>query len=223
MPSSLNRILYLGLKPPVARAGSHIIHYPIIRIEGLPPSNADIALAMQDFDQYTHIVLTSQSALPLLFSAAACHGITKESFANIPAIVVGKSTAEAAKRYGLTPLQPPEEESAEGIVKLMSLLHFYKPYLLWPHSSLSRTLLSDYFIEQGIRYQSCVLYDTVPNFPLPKPDLDSIDEIVFTSPSTINAFLQLFDSIPSNIKITCIGPITEKHIQDISISHKNFP
>jgi uroporphyrinogen-III synthase len=70
-------------------------------------------------------------------------------------------------------------------------------------------VLRDYFEENHIKYHECVLYNTVSQKPYPLPDLKTINEIVFTSPSTVNAWLELFGQLPANIPITAIGPITK--------------
>ena len=43
-----------------------------------------------------------------------------------------------------------------------------------------------------------------------KIDLNLIDEIFFTSPSTINNFFEEYKSIPEKVKIKCIGEVTLK-------------
>jgi uroporphyrinogen-III synthase len=52
------------------------------------------------------------------------------------------------------------------------------------------------------------LYETVAQRVEPVPDLRLFDEIVFTSPSTVDAFFEIFGHIPSGKKIVAIGPVT---------------
>jgi uroporphyrinogen-III synthase len=59
----------------------------------------------------------------------------------------------------------------------------------------------------------CDLYDTVPQKLEPIPDLNAIDEIVFTSPSTVRAFVEIFRHIPQDKTLTCLGPITQEELQ----------
>jgi uroporphyrinogen-III synthase len=41
------------------------------------------------------------------------------------------------------------------------------------------------------------------------PNLAAFDEIVFTSPSTIEAFLAIFGALPRDKILTPVGPVTE--------------
>ena len=79
-----------------------------------------------------------------------------------------------------------------------------------PRSSRSRPVIAQFFQEKEIRYQACDLYDTVTQALKPKPDLKLVDEIVFTSPSTVSAFLEIFGKLPKDKKLTAIGPVTQE-------------
>ena len=61
----------------------------------------------------------------------------------------------------------------------------------------------------GVRY----LYDTISQVIQPKPNLDHVDEIVFTSPSTVKAFIEIFGVLPRGKKCLAIGPITEQALR----------
>jgi uroporphyrinogen-III synthase len=84
-----------------------------------------------------------------------------------------------------------------------------------PRSSLSRPILANFFNEREIRYQACDLYDTLSQWIEPKPDLDQVNEVVFTSPSTVKAFLEIFGGLPKGIKCLAIGPVTQQALADL--------
>jgi uroporphyrinogen-III synthase len=102
-----------------------------------------------------------------------------------------------------------QDETQEGVVQLLKSLPLENSYIFLPRSSLSRPVLVQFFEEQGIRYQTFDLYDTVTQGLEPKPDLDLVDEIVFTSPSTVRAFIEIFGALPKHKKLVAIGPITQ--------------
>lgn len=60
----------------------------------------------------------------------------------------------------------------------------------------------------------CDLYDTKLNEEFNIGSLDAFSEIVFTSPSTVLAFYRRYSSIPSSIKISAIGPITQAALDE---------
>lgn len=186
-------ILYLGTHPP----SKDVIHYPIIKIvpKAIPQHLLD--------EKYTHVIFTSKNAVDL------CN----IDLAGKTVIAIGRATAERLK--GCVPLVP-EEETQEGIVELLRPLDLDDAYFFLPRSSLARKTLDNFFRKREIRYQTCDLYDTVTQKLEPLPNLDEIDEIVFTSPSTVRAFVEIFSEIPKNKKLTCQGPITEEALYSLN-------
>lgn len=187
-------ILYLGLSPPPG-----VVHYPVIRTEKL--DTPELQRAKELWTSFTHVIFTSQSAvrywdLPL-------DGKT--------VIAIGDATASALSVPSL--LAP--EATQEGVIALLETLDLRNAYLILPHSKRSRPNLERYLIEKGISHFILDLYDTVFQKPLPVPDLSLFDEIVFTSPSTVEGFLQIYGKLPLDKKLTPIGPVTEKKIMDL--------
>lgn len=105
-----------------------------------------------------------------------------------------------------------EQETAEGVVNVMETIDLRHANILWPHSAQSRPVISDWLKSRGVAHCSLPLYDTVANIPKHLPDLRGIDEIVFTSPSTVDAFLMAYGSLPKDKKLTSIGPITQMRL-----------
>jgi uroporphyrinogen-III synthase len=105
-----------------------------------------------------------------------------------------------------------ENETAEGVVELLEKHDFSGAYFLWPHSLLSRPLLSDYLASRKIPCDACVFYETHTRRPASLPDLSLYDEIVFTSPSTVDAFVALYGALPTDKLLTPIGPVTAKRL-----------
>ena len=177
------KILYLGLK---AKKGT--FHYPVIRTQKraiLPP-----------FPQsFTHIVFTSQTAV------AYWPGPWDKEV-----IAIGEETAAALRKKGLKPLLAPEP-TQEGVFELIRSLH---GFFLLPHSHRSRPHLVESLKVKKIPHFSFVLYETHFQCPKPIPNLADFEEIVFTSPSTVEGFLRIYKTLPSNKKLTPIGPITKK-------------
>jgi len=180
-----------GLKvaiPSRYKHTGHLIHYPIIHTVPLP-------IDIHNWPEVTHVLFTSPNAvkhwtLPL-------HSKTL--------ISIGPSTASLLPPSLIAPFA-----TQEGVIALLQTLTI--PYLLWPRSSQSRPLLTSYLTENNIRFQAVDLYKTVSQYMGPLPEYD---EIVFTSPSTVRAFTQIFGPIPSGKKITAIGPITADYLRGL--------
>lgn len=196
------RILHVGLQPPSPKAGEQIIHCPLIRIVPRPYD----AEAFKDIDAYTHLIFTSKSAVEIFCSYQKDIG-GKEVFA------VGHATALCLLEHGIPVTETAQDERAEGLIALLEKRDLSQAYLFWPHSAQARPILRDYLKQKRLRYRECLLYDTLPLKPDPLPNLAQIDEIHFTSPSTVDAFVQFFGRLPKDKALKAIGPVTDLAIK----------
>ena len=58
---------------------------------------------------------------------------------------------------------------------------------------------------------------------LVKVDLDDVERIVFTSPSTIDNFMFLYGSLPAHKQFVTRGAVTEQHLKEILNKQKIRP
>jgi uroporphyrinogen-III synthase len=84
--------------------------------------------------------------------------------------------------------------------------------VLFPRSALPNPTLKKALEEMGAQVWEVAVYDNVkpPKKELPQAD---IDKIVFTSPSTVDHFLQDFKSIPSHWQVVCRGSLTQSRLK----------
>ncbi len=190
----IQRILYLGLRPPDHLEGE-VTHYPMIQIEPL-----DLTPCIDAWSDATHVLFTSQSSVKLL----APH----LNFEEKTIVAVGKETA----RLLPSPLIA-TEETAEGVIAVLKTLDLTEAKILWPHSLLSRRIISDYLRAQKIEFREFAIYTTISQAPLPIPDLREFDCIYFTSPSTVDAFAKVWPEPPNHLELRAIGKITAKKIK----------
>lgn len=207
---SRKRILYLGLNAPKDSLQEKFFHYPIIRT--VPRQDPGIQKAFESLKHTTHLIFTSQTAVPLFFERVEEYGISKALLQTLTTIAVGTSTAKAIQEYGLQVSIIPKRETAEGIVAELGRQSLKDPFFFWPHSALSRPVLTDFFAENSYKYEAVVLYDTYPQRKGDLPANDSYDTIFFTSPSCIDAYLSFFGALPMDKELKAIGYITAKHL-----------
>lgn len=203
-------ILYLGLDYPKSLQNACVIHYPIIKTLAKPFEDSEIQRVFDLLPQFTHILFTSKTAVKIFFEYLQRKGLALN---DQTLIATGKATAGKIEEFHYQARIIAKEESGEGIIKELESLDLRNAYLLWPHSALSRRILPEYFQKRGVRFHECEFYDTLPNKTAPVPCLAAVDEIIFTSPSCIDAFLDIFRFIPADKTLTCIGPVTEAHLK----------
>lgn len=202
----MSRILYLGLEPP---ENEEVIHCPIIDVIPRPASDPTIVAAFRDFPLYTHLIFTSKVGVVTFFALAE-----EETVEGKQVIAVGERTAARIEEYRVKVDYVAERETAEGVVDVLLGLSLDDAYCFWPHSALSRRVIPSFFEGEGYLFRECVLYDTVPRKGVELPDLAMIDEIVFTSPSTVEAFRQLVGALPQDKKLVGIGPVTTRALAE---------
>jgi len=202
---SVKRVLNLGLDAPEPISGVEIIHRPIIQVVPRSKNDPDIQKMINYVKGCTHLIFTSKMGVRIF-----CEYMSLPE--GISCICVGKKTAAALKECGYKAAWIADTETAEGVVELLRKLDLRVKRVCWPHSALSRSVIASYLEEMGIEYKDCVLYDTLVNQEFQKVDMDGVDEIVFTSSSTVDAFVEIFGGLPQDKVLTPIGPVTAGRI-----------
>lgn len=190
-------ILYLGIDAP-----PNVFHYPVIRTMRIDSPELQKAVAL--WHRCTHVIFTSKNGVR--YWPEALFGKTT--------IAIGEATAQEIRMRGEEPIVA-SIATQEGVMALLDTLKI--GFLLYPRSRLARPDLENYLVGKKIPHFTFDLYDTIFQKIEPIPELESFDEIVFTSPSTVRAFFQIFASVPKHIRLTPIGPITKKVLKDMAL------
>ncbi len=196
-------------------AGLEPICFPVIQIRPME-DNTRLDQALAHLSQYDWIVFTSVNAVDVVFGRLPAG-------AQMPRIAaIGPKTAEALRAHGVVPDFVPSEYVAESILPGLGELHGKK--ILLPRAEIARKALPEAITAAGgIAYEIAV-YQTLPE----KPNAtglealrSGVDWITFTSPSTVQNFVEIIRRqkldpfhLPGAPKIACIGPITEKAARD---------
>lgn len=202
----MRRRLYLGLDPSnLSHEG--LVHLPLIKVEPL-----EIPMCiLENLASFSHLLFTSQQAVRFFFSNLEIQGIACPIQ---QAIVVGPFTEKKAVEKGLRVQRPEKNFTAEGVVSLLQEFGFEKANILYPHSARSRPLIKEALHASQIPHESFPLYQTHFNAPTCDINLEEFDEVLLTSPSVVEAFFHFFPSVPKDVMLTPIGPITGAKLRD---------
>jgi len=195
------RTLYTGLEVPHGLESHRVFHCPLIQIE--PRTKDQVWDSLKDLETYTHLIFTSKTTARIFGNYADMREIGAQCV-----IAVGRSTAKYLRDLGIEVDVVAKEETAEGIVAELKKMKLKEAHLFWPHSALSRSVITDFLRDNHIRFKECEFYDTHLRIPEDPPELGELDEIIFTSPSTVDAFLQCYGELPTDLVLTPIGPVT---------------
>lgn len=183
------KVLHVGLRPM-----PRTVHFPIIQVIEVP-----LIDWQEPYRQASHILFTSQTAVELFRQIARPRD-------DLIGIGVGKKTASVAEQHGFSIQYIAKEESQEGIVPILRELEI--KHLFWPRSLKARGLIRGY-----CNLFELPLYDVIKRPVSSLPNLEEFDEVLLTSPSTVEAFFDIFTNIPKRLKFRPIGPITALALQ----------
>ncbi len=192
-------------------AGFEPIALPVIEIEPIN-ENGELEEALAGLDQYEWIVFTSVNGVAVVLSRLPAG-------ARLPRVAaIGPKTAKALRDRGVTPEFVPDEYVAESILPGLGDVDGKK--VLLPRAEIARKALPDAIRAAGGTAHEIAVYRTLPaepDAPGPQALKQGVDWLTFTSPSTVENFVELVRRagldplrLPGLPRIACIGPITER-------------
>lgn len=233
--SDIKPTLYTGTLPDIEKRNADYTYTPLIEINN--SSIFSIKNALYDEENYEYykgkglawddddekkpkyVVFTSQHSIS---STIECIPELLEEQENYIFISIGDTTTEALHNAGIKDVIQVEEDNRFGIIKWFEKEK--KKYdeanaryedIIYPHSSLSPEDIPLALQELGFSVKSFVAYKNVmPEHPR-LVNLNHFKRIVFTSPSTINNFIELYGKLPENTEFITRGPITQKHLEEV--------
>lgn len=189
------RFLTLGPEPLLSLKKAEQLHYPVLKV---CPTNCSLE------GNYSHLLLTSKTTVRLLLECAG-----RDFFAGKTILAVGKATAALLQKEQIPIDYVAQEETAEGMLALLDTVPLADCHLLWPHSERARNVLEEGLKKRSLSYHAPILYTLELQIPPNRPPLTAFDGILFSSPSTIEGFLNAYGTFPKDKILRAIGPVTQ--------------
>ena len=191
--------LYTGLTSPDA----NYIHTPLIEIVPVD-DDTQLRRAIADIDSYDYVLFTSRYAAKYVGQLSVKH---------TRIVSIGRTTTMALHKIGVKEVSEVEEDNSYGVISWFSRQP--RGRVLIPRSNLAMPIIPEGLRHLGFEVDCITAYiNRMPEHPK-KVNLDEIDRIVFTSPSTIDNFIRLYGALPEKKELVTRGPITEQHLQTI--------
>ena len=203
--------LYIGTKTEFEKGVEYI---PFIKVVPKPFDSFSIKHQFADIKEYTHIIFTSKNAVTIFFQALDYFKLSQTVLEDKVVICIGEATRKALESFGVKNTIVSKEATQEGVIETLAFLDLKNAYVFYPRSSRARQTLRNALLLWEVRVQVCDLYDTVCDLPKELPDLNVYKEVIFSSPSTIDAFKSAFSSVPEGVKLKSIGPVTESYLKE---------
>ena len=191
--------LYTGLTSPDA----NYIHTPLIEIVPVD-DETQLRRAIADIDSYDYVLFTSRYAAKYVGALSVVH---------TRIVSIGRTTTKALHQIGVEEVYEVEEDNSYGVISWFSSQS--RGRVLIPRSNLALPIIPEGLRQLGFEVDCITAYNNrMPEHPK-KVNLDEIDRIVFTSPSTIDNFIRLYGALPEKNELVTRGPITEQYLQTI--------
>ncbi len=127
---------------------------------------------------------------------------------------VGPVTSKELEVKGITPDFESPTQSADGLLQYFS--NQPPQRILLPRSDKGLKALSEGLATMGHKVTDIAVYTNRPNPDAVRLDLSKVDKVVFTSPSTVEAFKTLYGTkIPNHLLLIAKGKTTYEAIQTI--------
>ncbi|MDD5686575.1 MAG: uroporphyrinogen-III C-methyltransferase [Elusimicrobia bacterium] len=185
------KILFTGINPYNCLVPGHLIYYPLIKIH---PIKFDV-----DITKYEGIVFTSGQSVHFF-----CERYIIPQ--NMKILSIGPQTSKELKKYGYKINSEAGFPDSDVLAELIKNTNLKK--ILYPCSNLS-----DNKIHKLPSVEKKVIYKTIAVSQV-KVNLKMFSGIVFTSPSTVDSFFNIYGNIPSHIVVSVFGKHTKKRLKE---------
>jgi uroporphyrinogen III methyltransferase/synthase len=214
-------VLVLGNHPDRYGHLGHILHRRMIDCVALDDySKVDALLGA--IPSFHWIVFTSVNAARYLFDRLFTTGMDVRALGSVRIAAIGQTTGARLREYGLRPDLVPATESSAGLLEEFRRLGMAGQHVLLPRAEVSTEDLPRGLADMGATVSCVVVYRTVDIEP-EEVDFDYIDQILFTSGSTVKAFIKHFGKVPDHVQCYCLGEPTLATARQCGIQAEIMP
>jgi uroporphyrinogen III methyltransferase/synthase len=211
----IQRVLYTG----TVCNTPHTLHTPLIEIAPMA-DRSGIVSSVRHLHEYDYLLFTSRYAVKYWFEALHSENLDTKYLKGVTIISIGDITSQALRDEGVKQILQTEQEDSCGIIELFRPLETGK--VLIPRSDLALQIIPDGLRKLGYEVTTVTAYhNRCPEHPL-KANLKHIRKIIFTSPSTVDNFIRVYDSLPDGIPMETRGRTTEEHLKAKQYSNEKI-
>lgn len=192
--------------------GAEVVPFPTIRIVG-PEDPGPLRRAIQRLDGYDWLVLTSRNGVRHFWRELEAAGLGAEDV-HARVACVGRATAAEVEALGAHVDLVPDDQVGEGLLEAllgtgpMDGLRF-----LMPRAAVARDVLPDGLRQRGALVDDVECYRTIPDTEgaaAMRAEIDAgrIDALTFTSPSSVQNYVDVVGADTGGAAVVVIGPVT---------------
>lgn len=203
--------------------GARVIEFPTIEIVS-PDSWKSVDRAIDNLETYHWLIFTSTNGVKYLLDRLRLKKRRLAEFKDLRFCAIGPRTAQELEKAGVKVDMVPDQYYAEALVGRFGVEQLKGTRILLARAKKARDLLPRELRRLGARVDVVEVYQTrAPNISGQEIERvfqeNKIDVITFTSSSTVENFLQLYEENVglkhpfAGVAIAAIGPITADTLQ----------
>lgn len=185
------RFLFTGLDPGNVRVQGRVVHYPLIKTE-------PVDFEVSNVGSYGGIIFTSKMGAK---SFCNRYRISPEQ----KIVAIGPHTKRELEELGYQVDCLPEVSDSDELARLIKGLKIKS--FLYPSSDISDNKL--HLLKNVMRV---ITYRTEA-LRQPKLNLKDYDGVIFSSPSTVDSFLRIYNRLPKHLVIYVYGKMTAEKLK----------
>ena len=212
--AAARKVLVTGTTAEPYRHLGELVHTPLIAIAD-PEDWQLLDAALDRLASYSLVAFTSRYAVAALVERLLAGGVDARRLAHARLAAIGRRTAAALRGRGLAADIVARAENATG---LLAAIREAGPLsgerVLLPCSSLADDPLPDALRAAGAEVAAVTAYRNIAVQDPVRVDLPFLDAVLFTSPSTVDAFRSLYGTrLPAPLELWCRGARTRRAAQ----------
>ena len=215
------RILMLGTHPDKYTHLGTIIHRQLIECVNID-DYTDADKQIDNLNAFDWIVFTSANGIRHFFARLKTKGLDCRALANAKVGVIGATTGETLTEYGINADLCAKKQSSQGLLEAFSDIDVKSKTILLPQAEVATEVLPEGLKEMGGDIVKMPVYKTIER-QCEDVDFDYIDQILFTSGSSVRAFIKRFGNVPEHVKAYCLGQPTLSTAEDNGIKAQVLP
>lgn len=212
-----NKVLVTGTDAtPYLQLGT-IVHTPLIEI-GRAQNSEGLKDSIDHLQEYDYLLFTSRYAVHYFFTALICSGYDNRLLKGLKIVSIGVTTSSELKEIGIQADFEAIDSTSDGVVELFRKLREESGStgkVLLPRSNIALPVIPQGLTGLGYELTCVTAYENrFPSNPK-KVDLETVDTIVFSSPSCIDGFLKLYGQLPKCKQFVCRGSTTQNYLNHL--------
>jgi uroporphyrinogen III methyltransferase/synthase len=198
----LKQTLYTGCVNP----HPEYVHLPLIRIAPVEDTT-ELERCAGEMESFNFLLFTSRYGVEQWFRT-----VDAKQLGRITVVSIGESTSAALKACGVKRFTQVEKDDSYGVIDWFARRR-KKGTVLIPRSNLALPIIPEGLEKLGFKVTCVTAYLNLPPENPKMVPLRNIKQIIFTSPSTIDRFVELYGSLPEGITYKTRGQVTQQHLE----------